>query len=258
MIDCKPARRWHKYPKKFTHRRTQVAKNSDKSTKIENVYGEVKNSYHQNSVKKRIEALFLDNLGQILTREQIIQVAVDPKTGKQPENCHQRLSELRTDDGYTILSWRNKGYLKVEEYLMPHAEKRDTIAKRIKPTDKTWLKVLKRADYACEWNEDGQLCGLSEGDTDPIGGGRVKLTPDHKTPHSINPNADKNEPNQWQVLCGRHQVMKKNYWDNNSGKMNVYAIVQAATKKQKAEIFKFLLEYFGYRLNKDKTIDKIS
>jgi len=39
--------------------------------------------------------------------------------------------------------------------------------------------------------------------------------------------------------------------------MNVYAIIQAAPKKQKEQVFKFLLEYFGYKMTKDKSIKKI-
>lgn len=79
---------------------------ADKMTASRKRYGKPKRPYRQNSVKKRIEALFLDNLGKVLTREQIIEAATDPDSGLQPENWHQRLSELRTDDGYTILSWR--------------------------------------------------------------------------------------------------------------------------------------------------------
>lgn len=220
------------------------------------LYGEVKGPYPQKSVKKRIEALFLDNIGKILSREQILEVAKDPDTGKEPENWHQRLSELRTDDGYTILSWRNRGELKVQEYLMPHAEKRARAAKRVRPTAPTWKAVLERANYACEWHEGGERCGLKEGDIDPVGGGRVKLTPDHKSPHSIDPNSDPKDPNQWQALCARHQVVKKNYWDNTTGKLNVYAIVQAATRSDKLAVFMFLLEHFGYVLNNDGTITK--
>src|SRR5438046_10657929 len=100
--------------------------------------GVVKGPYTQRSVRRRIEALFLDNIGKILTREQILEAARDPLTGKEPENWHQRLSELRTDDGYTILSWRNRGDLKVQEYLMPHVRKRAAAAQRVKPTPQTW------------------------------------------------------------------------------------------------------------------------
>jgi hypothetical protein len=220
------------------------------------IYGKLKGKYTQKSVKKRIEALFLDNIGKILTRENIIKAATNPDTGKQPENWHQRLSELRTDEGYTILSWRNRGELKVQEYLMPNKKKRAGAGKRVRPTDSTWLSVLKRAKYSCEWNESGLVCGLKDGDIDPIGGGRIKLTPDHKNPHSLNPNADPGDPKQWQVLCGRHQVTKKNYWDSSTGKLNTYAIVQFAPEKEKKQVFKFLLSYFGYTMSKDGNIRK--
>lgn len=220
------------------------------------LYGKLKGPYDQLSVKKRIEALFLDNIGKVLEREQIIQAATDPKSGRQPENWHQRLSELRTDDGYTILSWRNRGDLKVQEYLMPHKRKRKGAGKRVRPTDATWVAVLKRAKYACEWKETGKLCGLKDGEVDPIGGGRVKLTPDHKNPHSLNPDADPEDPSQWQALCGRHQVTKKNYWDTSTGKLNTYAIVQFAPEAEKKRVFRFLLEYFGYTLTADGRIQK--
>jgi len=219
-------------------------------------YGEVKGPYKQESVKKRIEALFLDNLGRTLTREQIQQAAKDPQTGKEPENWHQRLSELRTDDGYTILSRRNRGDLEVQEYLMPHPRKRPQAGKRVRPTDQAWAAVLSKAGDACEWAEQGQRCGLREGDADPVGGGRVKLTPDHKRPHSIDPKADPEDPNQWQALCGRHQVMKKNYWDSLSGKVNTYAVVQAAPDVEKRQVFLFLLEFFGYDLEEDGLVVK--
>lgn len=220
------------------------------------IYGTVKRKYIQKSVKKRIEALFLDNVGKVLTREQIIQAATDPDTRREPENWHQRLSELRTDDGYTILSWRNRGDLKVQEYLMPHKEKRRIAGKRVRPTDPTWLTVLKRANYACEWNEGGHFCRLKDGGIDPIGGGRVRLTPDHKNPHSLDPDADPNDPRQWQALCGRHQVTKKNYWDTTTGKINTYAIIQFASETEKKKIFSFLLSYFGYNMLKDGSIRK--
>jgi len=227
------------------------------SNSTKRLYGRIKKKYTQKSIKERIEALFLDNIGKIITREQIIQVAIDPKTKKQPENWHQRLSELRTDDGYTILSWRNRGWLQVEEYLMPSSEKRDNAGKRVKPDKNTWEAVLNRAKDTCEWTEGNEICGLKQGDIDPIGGGKVKLTPDHKNPHSINPDTDPNDINQWQALCGRHQVMKKNYWDTNTGKMNVYAIIQSSTKTEKEIAFKFLLDYFGYVQDDDGSIHKV-
>ena len=128
------------------------------------------------------------------------------------------------------------------------------IAKRVKPTPQTWQAVLLRADYRCEWLEEGTKCALQEGESDPVGGGRVKLTPDHKRPHAVDPAADPKDSSQWQALCGRHQVVKKNYWDSMTGKLNTYAIVQAAPESEKRAVFLFLLQYFGYHLNADDSI----
>ena len=205
----------------------------------------VKDPYEQRSIRDRIEAFFLDNLGKVATREQLIEVATDPITRKVPENWHQRLSELRTDKGYTILSWRNRGGLKVSEYMMPNDERRSTAAKRTRPRAKTWQKVLVQSGYRCAWMEGSSICGLQEGDMDPIGGGTVRLTPDHKNPHSIHASVDPGDPSKWQPLCGRHQVMKKNYWDDETGWLNVVAIVQSASEIQKREVFEFLKHYFN-------------
>jgi hypothetical protein len=138
---------------------------------------------------------------------------------------------------------------------MSDADRRPVALRRVRPTDRTWIAVLERAGYYCEWQELGQRCGLRDGDIDSIGGGRVRLTPDHRTPHSLDPSIDPDDPTQWQALCGRHQVIKRNYWDSVTGKLNTYAIVQAATQNEKREIFAFLLEYFGYHLRNDGRIE---
>ncbi|HVA46812.1 MAG TPA: hypothetical protein VNH11_10645 [Pirellulales bacterium] len=204
-----------------------------------------KKKYTQASILQRLEALFLDNVGRIVTRERILEVAADPVTGKIPENWHQRLSELRVEYGYTIQSSRDTQELKRSEYRLVSAERRTTSGRRVKIAPKTWQAVLERARHSCEWEDGGVRCGLKAGEQDPIGGGTVKLTADHKTPHSMNPQADAHDPNAWQALCGRHQVVKKNFWDHATGKLNVYAIVQAAPEREKRAVYDFLREYFG-------------
>ena len=133
-----------------------------------------------------------------------------------------------------------------------------SIGRRFAPTYRVRMqhgrRVLKRAGYACEWKEGGMTCGLKDGENDPVGGGRVKLTPDHKNPHSLNPDADPKDTEQWQALCGRHQVTKKNYWDTTTGKLNTYAIVQFAPEPEKRDVFYFLLSYFGYTILEDGSI----
>lgn len=201
--------------------------------------------YTQKSILDRLEAFFLDNVGKVVLREDILEVARNPETGQLPENWHQRLSELRTDYGYTIQSSRDTKELKRSEYRLVAAEKRTVAGKRVRISPKTWESVLARAGHACEWVDGNVRCGLKPGEIDPVGGGTVRLTADHKTPHSSNPEADANDPNAWQALCGRHQVVKKNFWDHGTGKMNVYAIVQAAPEAEKRAVYEMLKRYFG-------------
>lgn len=200
--------------------------------------------YDQGSIIHRIEAFFLDNIGKIATSDQIQRVARDPKTGHDPENWHQRLSELRTDSGYTILSIRDDSGLKVGEYVLVSSEKRPGAGKRVTCSKATWRQVLERAKNTCEWDEDGAKCLLEEGSIDSVGGGTVKLTPDHMPPHSLESATDPCDPSRWRALCGRHQVMKKNYWDSLTGKLNTLAIVQAASRKDKLRVHAFLKDYF--------------
>jgi len=208
-------------------------------------YAVVGKKYKQKSIIERIEALFLDNVGKVVTRDNIIEVARDPETGADPENWHQRLSELRTDYGYTILSKRDRSWLKVGEYVMVTKEKKDRTSSRTLISEEAWQEVLKRAGNRCEWNNGTNMCGLGEGEIDPVGGGTVHLTPDHKSPHASGKTIDPNNPQDWQALCGRHQVMKKHFWDDRTGKINTYAVVQAAPEREKRIIYGFLKSYFG-------------
>ena len=202
--------------------------------------------YQQKTVRERILAFFMENLGKVATGAQVQEAARDPVTGETPENWHQRLSELRTDYGYNIHTYRDRQDLRPSEYLMLSTERRTIANKRVRPSMKTWETVLNRAGNACEWKEgDGSVCGLRAGEADSVGGGTVKLTPDHKKPHSVDPSSDPEDPSMWHALCGRHQVMKKNFWDSSTGKMNYIAIVQAAPLKAKKEIFAMLRTFFA-------------
>jgi hypothetical protein len=47
-----------------------MAKKANPNEHLDKVYGRIKKKYKQASIKQRIEALFLDNIGKIITREQ--------------------------------------------------------------------------------------------------------------------------------------------------------------------------------------------
>ncbi len=173
------------------------------------------------------------------------QVAKDPETGRIPPRWHQRISELRTDDGYTIQTSRDTPTLAVGEYVLISDAKRKKAGRRIVCSPDTWKLVLERANHSCEWDEDGTRCGLADGMIDEVGGGTVRLTADHMQPHALQSKVDPSEPTAWRALCGRHQVMKKNYWNSTTGKLNLEALLQSASVKEKKAAYKFLEAYFS-------------
>lgn len=196
--------------------------------------------YTDKTIRKRLENFFLDNVGVIVTNEHLKQVAIDPISGLEPENWHQRLSELRTDHGYTILSQRDNAGLKTGEYCLVSAEKRELAKSRV-AADKKIKAALLVANPICAYPG----CKLKEGDIDPIGGGTVRLQLDHKTAHDHD-DAGTDEKDNYQLLCGRHNVTKKNLWDDNTGKLNVRAIIQAFSSTEKKQALKWLQDYFEH------------
>lgn len=195
-----------------------------------------------NSARDRIRTLFLNNIGQVVTRAQIVAAANGEVSGKDVENWHQRLSELRTDEGYTILTNRDRSSLKPGQYLMETNVTRQVKKRRYDPATKAKLIA---ENPVCQWPG----CGLREGTIDPVGGGTVRLQMDHVTPHNMDSDSPVSAEG-WQLLCGRHQVMKKNFWDDATGKLNIIAILQAATWHDKQEALRFLETAFADRKKK--------
>ena len=51
-------------------------------------HANITKKYEESSISARLEACFLDNLGKVITREQLLEVARDPVTKQEPENWH--------------------------------------------------------------------------------------------------------------------------------------------------------------------------
>ena len=86
-------------------------------------YATIKGPYNQRSARARIEAFFLDNVGLIATKEQVMGVSRNQKTGVLPWHWHADFVEFIHDSGYTICSIANRKGLKMDEYLMPTGER---------------------------------------------------------------------------------------------------------------------------------------
>lgn len=195
----------------------------------------------KSSVKDRIRKFLIKNAGKIVTSEQIRDIAKDPESGIVKENWHQRLSELRVDEGYDIYSWRDRATLKPGQYLMASAVPTRIAKPRqyLSPDERE--RLFERDGHKCQWPS----CGLGLRSIDPVGGGTVVLTADHRSPNSLKDGKWTGTLDDWQTLCARHQQEKKNFIDDRTGRKNLRELVKAASKDVKLVIFGDLKDYFG-------------
>lgn len=116
--------------------------------------------------KELILKFFLTNIGKVLESKQI------QKASGGAVEWARRVRELRNEEGYQILSHKDRSDLKPGQYLLETTHRVPAFKREISKETRAW--VLERNGYTC------QMCGLAAGDPDPFGGSRtVRLTMGH-------------------------------------------------------------------------------
>lgn len=116
--------------------------------------------------KELILNYFLANIGKVLDSKQIQRVS-----GGAVEWA-RRVRELRNEEGYQILSHKDRSDLKPGQYLLETIARVPAFKRGI--SKETRAQVLERNGFTC------QMCGVAAGDPDPLGGPRtVRLTIGH-------------------------------------------------------------------------------
>ncbi len=91
--------------------------------------------------KQLILEFFLRNIGKVLTSREI------QKASGGASEWARRLRELRNEDGYQILSHKDRANLKPDQYLMETIERLPAFSRGISKETRAF--VLERNGYTC-------------------------------------------------------------------------------------------------------------
>lgn len=120
--------------------------------------GDIKFKKRGNGARAKLRAHLLANLGRVMDAEELRAVA-----GNISEWA-RRVRELRTEEGYLILTHNDRADLKPGEYLLESAKPQPAFARAISKETRAF--VLERNGFTC------QMCGAVAGEPHPYDPGR--------------------------------------------------------------------------------------
>ena len=145
------------------------------------------------------------------------------------------MRELRNEDGYQILSHKDRARLKPNQYVMETIDRLPAFARGI--SKETRARVLERNGYTC------QMCGVAAGDPDPFGGSRtVRLTMGHIIDKS---KGGDDSPNNLRAMCTNCNEGLQNTALPKPDRIHLLAQIRRATLPDQRAVLEWLLRKFG-------------
>ncbi len=179
--------------------------------------------------KQLVLEFFLRNIGTVLESKDIQQAS-----GGAVEWA-RRVRELRNEDGYQILSHKDRANLKPNQYLMETSERIPAFARSI--SKETRAQVLERNGYTC------QMCGVAAGDPDPLGGARtVRLTMGHILDKSKGGN---DSAKNLRAVCTNCNEGLQNTAMPKPDRIHLLAQIRRATIQDQEAVLRWLIQKFN-------------
>lgn len=139
----------------------------------------------QKGSKQRILEFLLRNIGRVIETKELQEAS-----GWKAEWA-RRVRELRDEQGYQILSHKDRADLKPGQYLIETNKRRPAFQRGISKETRAF--VLERNGFTC------QSCGLAAGDKDPFHPNRtIRLTMGHNKDKSL---GGDDEANNLRAIC---------------------------------------------------------
>jgi len=186
--------------------------------------------------KQLILEFFLSNIGKVLESRDI------QKASGGAVEWARRIRELRNEDGYQILSYKDRANLKKNQYLMETIGRVPAFARGISKETRAW--VLERNGYTC------QMCGVAAGDPDPLGGNRtVRLTMGHIIDKS---KGGDDTPQNLRAVCTNCNEGLQNTALPKPDRIHLLAQIRRATIQDQEAVLDWLLQKFNLEAKKKK------
>ena len=183
--------------------------------------------------KQLILDYFLDNIGIVL-KSRDIQAA-----SRGAVEWARRVRELRNEEGYQILSHKDRADLKSNQYLLETTKRIPAFKRNVSKETRAW--VLERNGYTC------QMCGVAAGDPDPFGSDRtVRLTMGHIIDKS---KGGDDSPQNLRAICANCNEGLQNTSLPKPDQVHLLAQVRRATIEDQRVLLKWLLQKFKQRAN---------
>ena len=191
--------------------------------------------------KQLILEFFLHNIGKVVTSKEI-----QAASGGAVEWA-RRVRELRNEDGYQILSHKDRASLKPNQYLMETIDRVVAFPRDVSKETRAW--VLERNGYTC------QMCGVASGDPDPLGGNRtVRLTMGHIIDKS---KGGADSPDNLRAVCTNCNEGLQNTALPKPDRIHLLAQVRRATIQDQRALLEWMLQKFNLKVEGDMAAESV-